>query len=53
MDQSQVLTDEQKQALMHVLDLLWHYGADRHPEPARALNKLRTALDMKTVEYQS
>ena len=47
------MTEEQKQALLNVLDTLWAYGADRHPAPARALNALREALEMEKVEYRS
>lgn len=47
------MTEEQKQALLDALEYLWVYGADRHPAPARALNRLREALEMGKVEYQS
>ena len=47
------MTEQQKEALMRVLEYLWIYGADRHPAPERKLNELRAALDIPLKDYES
>ncbi len=47
------MSEEQKLELINTLDILWAYGADMHPAPARQLNILRKALGLPEVEYRS
>ena len=45
------MTEAEKQALLSALEYLWIYGADQHPAPARALNRLCVAFGLPQKDY--